>query len=346
MRIDYSKPGGDVGNDALNLRASNRCLLDEQQRTLPSLDGCPPRTRCLLCDAGLEATRQFMHRGVPVGCCAACGHVQLAVIPPAGYPDAVSGRQSFTRIYPELDRPTFEDRTARIYAPKLDWVLGCADAMGCDAEALRRRSWVELGCGRGHFLQALLDAGIERVTGIDTCAPLVESTNAMLGRPVARLGSADPAASALAHPADVYVAWFVLEHIEEPQAFWAAMASRPPGTVFCFSVPTFGLSTMLETAVGHHYARNLDAVVHCQLYTERSIAYALERAGYRQVAQWVFGQDGWDLWRMLLTGLEPHYPPELLAEVAGSLAGLIDPVQQAVDKAHLSETRHVIAVKA
>jgi SAM-dependent methyltransferase len=343
MHTRYSKPAGDLAAESRGLAMENARLRDGQRRDAAALAGRPERAACLLCGAGLENAPWFDHRGVGYRQCAGCGHVQTRVQPPPGYPAAPG--QPFAQIYPRLDPVAYDDRARRIYAPKRDWILDCAPLLGTDRAGLLRRSWLELGCGAGYFLHTLQQAGATDVAGLDASRPLVDSANAVLARPTARHSAAGLADAVAAHPADIYVAWFVLEHIDDPRPFWAAMAAKPTGTVFCFSVPTFGLATLLEGATPDVYARNLDSVLHCQLYTDRSIARALNGAGYDLTAQWVFGQDAMDLRRLLAVSLSDRCAPELLAELTPALNDLVDPLQAVVDRAGLADARHVIAVK-
>jgi len=343
MDIRYSKPSGDLSGESRGLAAENTRLLAEQTRTAAVLAGRPERAACLLCGAGLAGAPWFDHRGVGYCRCATCGHVQTRVQPPPGYPAAVG--QTFAQIYPRLDPAAYDGRSRRIYAPKLEWILSCAPVLGTSRSDLLSRRWMELGCGAGYFLHALQHAGAEDVAGLDASEALVQAGNAMLARPAAHHSTADLAEAVAANPADIYAAWFVLEHADDPRPFWSALAAKPAGTLFCFSVPTFGFATLLEGALPGLYARNLDSILHCQLYTDRSIAHALAGAGYEVAAQWVFGQDSLDLRRLLAVDLGERCAPELLAELAPALDALTDPIQSAIDRAGLADARHIIAVK-
>jgi hypothetical protein len=123
------------------------------------------------------------------------------------------------------------------------------------------------------------------------------------------------------------------------------LGQQPKGTAFLFSVPTFGFSTILESSFNHYAARNLDSLVHTQLYTESSLRYCLKLAGFEMTAQWVFGQDTSDLLRLLLVSLKGKYPEFLLRSVKESLMKIQDPVQKVLDKNLLADSRHVLAIK-
>jgi hypothetical protein len=117
------------------------------------------------------------------------------------------------------------------------------------------------------------------------------------------------------------------------------------GTLFAFSVPVMGLATLLEAAVDGYFARNLDSVLHLQLFTDRSIRHALNLAGFEPRAEWIFGQDVDDVLRMLVAGLIDKYPPALLASETKRLAAASDDLQHALDRHRLADARHVLAIK-
>ncbi|PNQ95176.1 hypothetical protein C1S70_30275 (plasmid) [Azospirillum argentinense] len=344
-RVLYSKPAGDVLSESETLLSDNWRLLEEQRRVSAHLSTGARRSSCLLCGADIAAAPWFDHRAVVYVRCGHCSHVQTRNRLPPGYPEAQAPGLAFGDWYPSADRHAFDSRRDRIYQAKLDFVLTATDDLGIDRETLLGKRWLELGCGAGYFLDALSRAGVERLTGLDASAPLVNYANQMLSRPVSRHWSGSLPSALAAHEADVIVAWFVLEHVEEAQAFWRALGGCPPGTIFCFAVPTLGLSTLLETTVDHHYARNLDSMLHCQLYTEESISHALQVAGFDPVAHWVFGQDALDLRRMLSVPLMERASASFRAALAPALNAALDPLQNAIDRAHLADARHVIAVK-
>ena len=139
--------------------------------------------------------------------------------------------------------------------------------------------------------------------------------------------------------------FFVLEHIDEPNEIIKALASKPPNTVLVFSVPTYGFSTILEAVFTEHAARNLDSVVHRQLYTDNSIDKFLELCGYDLADKWVFGQDALDFKRLLIKGMESIYDTEFADGISRKLTDLIDPLQGVIDTNLLSDARHIIAIK-
>lgn len=343
MRSDFSKPSIDIANEARRWTAQQEALLARQREISSHLQGRERRAACLLCGGSLTSSNAYTHRGIDYFACGHCGHFQTSVRLPQGYPHA-QNRAGFEAIYPDLDDAGYRSRRDRIYAPKLDWLLTRIVETGRSVEGVLQAKWLEIGCGAGYFLHALRARGASTVLGLDENNVLVDVANRQCNAPVARVSEcifSDLEQS----DADVITAFFVLEHIEEAQRFWQILANKPSGTLFVFAVPTFGLSTVIEGALDGFAARNLDNVVHTQLYTDRSIDHALKSAGYQKVGEWLFGQDAQDLCSVLLNQLASRMDGTLLDDLAQHLSTLVDPLQQAIDRARLCDARHVLAVR-
>lgn len=337
---EFSKPPADVAAHTARLIDENKELLANQRKAALELEGLPRRSHCLLCDAECADVPGFRHRGVPYVECSTCGHVQCGLQLPVEF---LSRHQRFTKIYPPLDINAYNERTDRIYRPKLDWLLRAGEQAGLGD--LTARSWFELGSGAGNFIHALRTGGVAGANGVDAEAMLVDQANAMLKERVVYAFEGSLADAVNSHPSDIYVAWFVLEHSFEIKQFFAALGQKPAGTIFAFSVPTFGLAALLESAFGNHFARSLDSAVHLQMFTDRSIQHALERAGYEIRAEWLFGQDADDLYRAVATGLPDLASTGLLRERVRLLAEAVPRIQAAIDWVRLSDSRHILSVK-
>ena len=210
----------------------------------------------------------------------------------------------------------------------------------------RGLSWGELGSGAGYFLRACELEGLASAVGYEIDANLIEQSKGALEKSTIHRSEVSLAELVRTTRHDIYVSWFVLEHIDDLASVWRAFADKPTGTFFAFSVPTFGFSTVFESVVSSHYARNLDSVFHTQLFTNESIAHGLNAAGLDMVAEWVFGQDSADLFRCLLKGVEGNYNDEFLRSLRPQFEALADSIQSSIDHAHFADARHILAVKA
>jgi 2-polyprenyl-3-methyl-5-hydroxy-6-metoxy-1,4-benzoquinol methylase len=273
--------------------------------------------------------------------CSTCGHLQSALVPRPSSPSF-----GFHTIYPSLSARQYRERTQRVYAPKLEWIVRSLGRLGFSPHHLKTRRWVEFGAGAGYFLSALDDYGVKNFGGFDSNRELVAVANRALKADRVSYEPAPHLSEALQkYPADIYVGFFVLEHIEDAHAFFLRLRQLPKGTVFIFAVPVFGLSVILDGAFERNFARQLDGVVHRQLYTDESIRYAAKLADLKIVAEWIFGQDADDLSRFLLRNLEPRCSKRWFREMSLKLVSIQDGIQQVLDRARLADQRHVIAIK-
>ena len=342
IKTDYSKSLNDLGPERAE-RLSQKTNEKHQIQIEISrvLRDAPPRESCIVCQTKLQGS-EFVHRSIPFIRCNKCGHIQTKGLPPAGYP-YYEKNSSFHDIYPNLNAKEYQSRIERIYQPKLDWIHSILKDR-FTKEELRLKKWTELGCGAGYFLSCLASNKYKKITGFDMDPGLVKKTDAMTPDYV-KVYHGDLHKTVSNCSADVYVAFFVLEHVLDPFKFYQQLSHLPSNTIFIFSVPLFGISSMLEGVFDHLYARCLDTVFHTQIYTEKSIEYALNIADFEQIGQWVFGQDAEDFSRFILSSLRDNYPDDLFEEASTTLLDLQDPLQQLFDVNHLSDQRHIIAIK-
>jgi len=281
----------------------------------------------------------FNHREIPVIICAICGHVQTRLQPPPGYPD-----YEFAQVYPKLSAEQYADRKKRIYTPKLEWILNSLADKGYKHETLAKMQWTEIGAGAGYFLSALEDARLSNIVGFDADKTLVDIANTFTAARSTHFGG-EISDAIDRYPADIYVAFFVLEHIQNAHLFYQKLRSLPQGTIFIFAVPIFGFSCLLENVFTDNFARNFDGVLHTQLYTEQSIDHAMKTAGFEITAKWIFGQDATDLTRLLINNINTKVSQDLLRHMEKDLISIQDSLQNCLDKAGLADQRHILAIK-
>jgi hypothetical protein len=337
---EYSKPSADVAVDTAQMIADDEQLWSRQRQIAQALQGRPGRESCLVCADSLEMAPSFVHRAISYSRCSSCGHVQSSMEPPEGYPYTL---QDFADVYRPLDPGAYKDRTERVYLPKLDWMLRAAQAAGMGN--LLDRSWVDIGCGAGYFLDALGRRGAGRIAGVEADEVLAQQANSALGATIVRRFGGTLAQAVQQHPAEVYVAWFVIEHCFDLRDLFGALRLCQRGTIFAFSVPAYGIATLLEGAFERHYARNLDSVLHLQLFTDSSIAHAMKQADYEIKAEWIFGQDADDLYRSIVVPLDRTYSPEAIVDERARFAACLSDIQAVIDRARLADARHILAVR-
>jgi hypothetical protein len=336
----FSKSPEDVAAHTSRLLTENDELLERQRSALQELSGAPSRKLCILCNSDCVNVPRFLHREIPYLECPVCGHIQC------GFelaPEFLARYQKFAAIYPKLDPERYRERTSLIYKPKLDWLLEAARNLGIGD--LISVPWVELGSGGGNFLSALRDSGARDIRGIDSDRRLVAQANDILGEPLSQAFTEPLAGVLKSTSARVYAAWFVLEHCFELREFFVSLKEKPAGTIFVFSVPTFGVAALFESAFTGHFARSLDSVIHLQTFTDRSIGYALDQAGYEIRAEWLFGQDADDIYRALAAAMPARSPGGVLERHLQRFIATVPAIQRAIDRNRLCDSRHILAVR-
>lgn len=345
MMDRFSKPLGDVSPEAERILREESAHLDRERRVSSLLATGEMRISCAVCAGSLGAAAEAFHRGASYLLCSGCGHFQSSRLPSQEHREALSRMNPFHSIYPDQKPDDFQSRVERVYRPKLEWILDSAVENGLNRQEMLGRKWMELGCGAGYFLKALLDAGALRIEGLDQDGHLAKTANRILGGDRACHFTGALPEAIRKSDSDVYAAFFVLEHVENITDIMIALKEKPKGTLFCFSVPVLGLGAMLESGFDHFFARNLDNGVHTQLFTDRSLSHLLDMAGYTMVSRWVFGQDVSDFIRMMIGRLGPLYPGEMLEALRKSLRGMQDDLQGVLDRGFLADSRHILAIR-
>lgn len=338
MRTRYSKPISDVGQESADWVFRDGSILAEQRELVRTMPVMGVRQLCLLCEGQLAGAFEFDHRSTCYIGCPRCGHIQArdSILETPGL--------DFEDVYPKVDEAAWKSRRDRIYGPKLEWILEALAELGTGREVALRLPWLEIGSGAGYFLGALVNSGASHIRGVDANEVLCQRSRQALGVDLVECTS-DLAKVVRRSDACVYASFFVLEHLSKPGSLLDALAAKPSGTVFAFAVPTFGFAALLEAIHGEHAARSLDNIVHRQLYTDSSISYLLQRIGYEPVSRWVFGQDAVDVRRAALVGLRAVSRGPVPESWLKAIDALVDPMQQAVDRAMFADARHIVAVK-
>ncbi|MCK6418561.1 MAG: class I SAM-dependent methyltransferase [Alphaproteobacteria bacterium] len=341
--IKYSKPSTDVAIefDAIFHQEEKLVALVESMNN--ELTAYPVREYCNLCENSLNMSEKFLHRSLPFYTCQICGHVQSMNMPDKKFHSHVAKRLGYDQIYQTPDEKAYSSRCERVYRPKWDWAHEVLKKLQRNAQKLQ---WHEIGCGSGYFLKCLKDAQVNNISGVDIDKSGIGVAKKFLGPEVKLWCNEDRFEESLSDvQADVYVAFFVLEHIDLLFKVADALARKPSGTIFIFSVPVMSFITLFESSISQHYPRNLDGMLHTQIFTDESIDYFIKRSGFEIASQWVFGQDIMDINRFLAFRLKDKYPEDLLRRMIKKMQNATDGMQTALDQNFFSDARHILAVK-
>jgi SAM-dependent methyltransferase len=154
---------------------------------------------------------------------------------------------------------------------------------------IRGKEVVEVGCGQGHFLRRLCEAGDNRGIGFDPAYVGPDSVDA--GR--VTFERKFYTTGALDRSPDLVVCRHVIEHVPQPLELLAnvrsALGADKP-TLLAFETPA--VDWILEGTVVQDFFYE-----HCSYFTASSLRLAFERAGFANYnSQLVFG--GQYLWAM------------------------------------------------
>ena len=343
MNIKFSKKSIDVKKETKNWTKNESKYLDNQVKMHKILNQQKFRKKCLLCEFNAPKEKDFTHRTVDYFFCSRCNHVQTFLLPPDGYPSKQMG-EGFENIYPELSKKDFESRRDRIYMPKLEWICSVLEDESLLNQKYENLKWLEIGCGAGYFLNALQCKGIKSFKGFDENQFLISEANKHCDKEVA-FSTDNIFKDIQEDQPNIICAFFVLEHINSGNEIWNEFSRLPKGTILVFSVPTFCFSTLLECGLDNFAARNLDSVVHTQIYTDESIDYCLRKSGFEKSAEWLFGQDSQDLCELILRKISKNVNNKLFNKISDKLNNLIDPLQEVMDKERICDGRHILAIK-
>lgn len=152
------------------------------------------------------------------------------------------------------------------------------------SEARRGERALDLGCGAGRFLRALTESGVEAV-GVEIAQAAVDRARANAPGADVRLVEADGSLP-LGH-GDVDLVWCseVLEHVADTaHLLLEARRVLRPGGRLLVTVPYHGRFQAAAIALLRFEAHFDPLGQHLRFYTRRSLAAALEAAGFADVA--------------------------------------------------------------
>ena len=338
-KTQFSKPSLDIKKEYKNFINKDSDMLAVQKKAAKLLNKLPARKICQKKKKKITKGASFIHRNSKYIICNQCGHIQSLSDSTMLNQKKISN--SFSKIYkPENDKSYFSRRD-RIYEPKLKWMISNLNSTTYNKKKLAKSKWLELGCGAGHFLSLLKKYGYNDYLGIDSNQDLIEVAQSKCGKEKA-IKSENFIDLIKKSTADIYVSFFVLEHLDNPNLFWEMMKGKPKGTLFLFSVPSLSFSTLLESSFDNYSARSLDNHVHTQLYSDKSLDYIIRKSGYVKSAEWLFGQDAMDLYRLLLRN---NNSMNLANSILHKTNNLLDEIQSIFDKSRICDARHILIEK-
>ncbi len=226
--------------------------------------------------------------------------------------DAVSGL-IFNQAF-DADKLSYDSDYQNEQAYSAQFQQHLADVEGIIARHFKGQQLIEVGCGKGYFLELLRDKGYA-ITGID---PAYEGDNAEVIKA--------PFTRGLGLAADAIVLRHVLEHIADPVSFLAQIAEANQGGQIYIEVPCF------DWIVDHRAWFDVfyEHVNYFRLQDLRRLFGTVHEAGHLFGGQYLYIVA--DLGSMQLTSTDPVPPLEMPVNFTSSLERAVQIIQAAPEQ--------------
>ena len=304
----------------------------------------PKRENCMVCATPISTPPSFVKHNVPYHICPHCGHLNGAYQDTHAFCAGLYKEEEsdiFSRMYESENLKAFEERRDSIYRPKVDFLI---DALKEEKQDYLNMSFADFGAGSGYFVSALMSAGIKNVRGYEVSDTQVKLGNSMLGNEILIHHDMDDIVNLISSvEADVLSLVFVLEHVQNPGEVITAIKNNPNLQYAFIAVPMFSTSVFIEMAFPHFAHRHL-ACGHTHLYTPESLKWLSNKFSYKHCAEWWFGADMIDFYRMISMTLSASPDTiNMVTEWENTLLPALDSMQLVLDKRHQSSELHFVA---
>lgn len=311
-------------------------LLKEQLEIGKVYINQPLRIFCKNCNSTIKG-HDFIKQNIPYKICENCSHLNGVFQDTLEFCEFLytnNGGEKYSKNYTPEDYSNFIERVTQVYDPKVDFLLNSLKEQGEDTNQL---SYLDFGCGMGHFLKSLRNFNISNVRGFEVSKTFVEKGNLLLNESLIEEININNFYSKIGN-AQVMSMIGVLEHLEKPYEFLSKLKKVTGLKYLYISVPTFSFSSFLELTSQNIFNRQLGSG-HTHLYTDNSLKYIEKKFNLDRVSEWWFGTDILDLYRHFSLKLEGKDSKKIFENY---FIDLIDSLQLAIDKQKKSSEVHIL----
>jgi SAM-dependent methyltransferase len=339
-RFEYSKSSAFYLNAKNDFFANNNELLTKTLIQNKLYATQPRRESCKVCQQRLPQATDFHSHKVDYVFCEHCSHLNGRFDDTKSFIEDLYISECGGEYSKNYIDEHFLQRISDIYIPKVDFLLRSLP--------LKRYKIFDVGCGSGHFVCASLFRGMS-ANGIDVNKTMVDFGNNQISNylnqsPLTQVGEEMFFDSIVRSAADVISVVGVIEHLREPQKFFAAFRKSKAKYIY-YSVPMFSLSVALENIFKNVFPRQLSGG-HTHLFTESSLKKMNEIIGVQSIAEWRFGTDAMDLYRHVITNLQANQSSQKMIDfLCSGIGNKIDDIQYIFDKNHFCSEIHLVAAK-
>ena len=207
-------------------------------------------------------------------------------------------------------------------------------------------SILDIGCGGGHLVSALLNKGIN-AKGLDISKDMIAYGNKQISlindkEPLDVVGSEEDLIKAIEMTEhNVISSIGVIEHLRDPVRFLEAV-KKSKAEYFFACVPMFSLSVYIENVFKSIYPRNLSGG-HTHLFTNDSLKWMYGHFELDPISEWRFGSDFMDLFRSLMVTVRENKASEtFLDKLNYNLGKNIDSLQNVIDQSNFCSEVHFL----
>lgn len=339
-KLKYSKAIGFYLDTKKDFFTGNEALLKKARKINKLYGQQDVRTECKICLSKLPAEVDFNSHSIGYKFCEVCGHLNGVHEDTKTFVEKMyisNGGNDYSNFY--ID-DSFVKRASDIYLPKLDFLFDSLDD--------KSYTILDVGCGSGHFVHAALNKGIQ-ARGIDVNASMVDFGNIQISHhlnqaPLSFVDETSFYKAILNSNEDIISAIGVIEHLREPHKFFKAFQKSSAEYLF-YSVPMFSNSVYFEVMQQDVFPRQLSGG-HTHLFVEESIKKMNSIIGVSPVAEWRFGTDVMDLYRMMMTRFNQIDASDKFIQLfKEGFYKNIDSLQSVFDENHFCSEIHLVARK-
>jgi len=291
------------------------------------------RTHCQNCL--IKITKPFISNfGVKYSICNRCGHLN----------GQNKNTENFINwVYSDAAGAHYDSQYSKFYSRRVNNIY-LPKAKFLRKVIKEKINLVDVGCGAGHFVNALEKQKIN-AKGYEVSDFLVKLGNSKLKKNTLKKVGINDLFKIIEkeNKANVISLIGVLEHFANPHDFFKAFLKSDIKYLY-IGAPLFSLTTFLENVFNNVYPRHLSGD-HTHLYTKKSLEYLSKKYKLKIIGEWWYGSDIPDLFRSIFISSK-HLDKKIYTNSLNkNLYSVIDDLQNVLDKNKISSEVQMIFKK-
>ena len=302
MKVNYKfgKNFEDISDIKKFFIEEDKALFKKQKKLFKIYSKQPKRIFCKNCNKKLFGD-SFNKIDIPYIYCKSCGHLngKFQDTPKLAKYFYEDEDKDYSKFYISKKKTIidYKNRTNKIYTPKLNFVVKNLPL------AKNNYSFLDVGCGAGHYVSAMKNIGISSFVGYDPSKTMINFGNKINNFKNLNFIKMKDLANLLEKiklKKPIILSMIgTFEHIYNNREIIKSIKKNKNIKYFYISVPCYSFSTFVETVFDNNFQR-LMAPQHNHVYTDKSLKYFANEFKLKSIAEWWFGTDIFDLYRSFL----------------------------------------------